>query len=257
MLSPVSSATAKPAEFPGFAICRGLGRQATLAAAASSVRQTFARGKTLFSEGHQADNIYEVALGTLRLHKLLKDGRRQITAFPTAGQLLGLARDGLYLHSAEAITEVTVRCYSRAGFSRLVEHVPGFRQRLMVTISDELRAAQDRMLLLGKKTAIEKVASFILQLANCGGTGNRGRVQMPMIGPDIADYLGLTPETVSRAFSELQHERKIERPSISRLRILDRYQLENCAAGSAQNLRRCGFSAGKVIQLRQKTLWST
>ena len=74
---------------------------------------------------------------------------------------------------------------------------------------------------------------------------------MPMIGPDIADYLGLTPETVSRAFSELQHERKIERPSISRLRILDRYQLENCAAGSAQNLRKCGCSAGKIIELQR------
>jgi CRP/FNR family transcriptional regulator len=122
----------------------------------------------------------------------------------------------------------------------------------MAMITDELCAAQDQMLLLGQKTAIEKVASFILQRAHCDGTGNRGNVQIPMIGPDIADYLGLTAETVSRAFSELLHDRMIERPSNSCVRILDRNQLENCAVGSPQNTRECGNPASKVIQLQRR-----
>ena len=218
MLLPASRTTAERADFLGFAICRSLGERAALTAVASSVRQELARGKTLFSEGHQADSVYEVSHGTLRLHRLLRDGRRQITGFPSLGRILGLARDDLYLHSAEAITEVTVRRYSRAGFSRLVDYVPGFRQRLMAITSEELSAAQDHILLLGRKTAIEKVASFILRTRRLRWHRQSGKCTYSHDRADIADYLGLTAETVSRAFSALQHDRTIERLSISCLK---------------------------------------
>ena len=94
-----------------------------------SARSRIAPGKTLFSEGDEADNVYEVVHGTLRLYKLLSDGRRQITGFLSAGHLLGLAHEDCLLYTAEAITEVTLCRYPRSAFDRMVDEVPGFAQR--------------------------------------------------------------------------------------------------------------------------------
>src|SRR5512144_531968 len=132
-------------DFSGLIVCKGLGQQATRHVAAISIVQKLSPGKTLFSEGDEADNVYEVVQGTLRLYKLLSDGRRQITGFLSAGHLLGLAHEGSYLYTAEAITEVTLCRYPRARFVRMVDEVPGFARRLLTVTSNELCAAQDQM----------------------------------------------------------------------------------------------------------------
>lgn len=190
-----------------------------------------ARGETLFAEGDEADSVYEVVRGMLRLCKLLPDGRRQITGFLSAGQFLGLAPEGVCVYTAEAITEVTLCRYKRSAFDRLIDEVPGFAKRVLAVASHELSAAQNQMLLLGRKAAVEKVASFLLLMADQAGEHDDGTIGLPMTRSDIADYLGLTIETVSRTLTKLKHDGLIALPTPDRIRIRDRDELEELAAG--------------------------
>ena len=190
-----------------------------------------AAGEILFSEGEDAESVYEVTGGMLRLYKLLPDGRRQITGFATAGHLLGLAPEGICVYTAEALTEVTLRRYKRAAVERLIDEVPGFARRMLAATSQELRAAQDQMLLLGRKSASEKVASFLAMLAEQQARSGEDELDLPMTRSDIADYLGLTIETVSRTLSKLKQAGLIALPTAVRIEILDRDRLEDMAAG--------------------------
>jgi CRP/FNR family transcriptional regulator len=224
----LSNAAVKP-DFAALAVCRGLGRQATSHVAAISSLQKKAAGSTLFSEGDTAENVYEVVRGMLRLCKLLPDGRRQVTGFLSAGHLFGLAPEGNHIYTAEAITDVTVCRYPRSAFDRLVEEMPGFARRLVTMTAQELRTAQEQMLLLGRKSASEKVASFLLLVAEAQGGGDD--LDVPMSRADIADYLGLTIETVSRTLTRLKHDGLIALPTSARIEICDRDRLEELAAG--------------------------
>ncbi len=217
------------------AVCRGLGRQATGHLMAISTLQHKAPGETLFVEGDEADNIYEVVRGMLRLYKLLPDGRRLITGFLSAGNLLGLALEGVCVYTAEAVTEVTLCRYKRTAFERLIDEVPGFAKRLLTVTSHELRAAQDQMLLLGRKSATEKVASFLLLMAERLSDDGVGEVDIPMTRSDIADYLGLTIETVSRTLTRLKQDGLIALPTPARIEIRNRDQLEELAAGETDS----------------------
>ncbi|HLJ64499.1 MAG TPA: helix-turn-helix domain-containing protein [Stellaceae bacterium] len=232
MVSHVTTANSGPGRFTGLLAARGLGTEASNRLTALASRQRKEAAEILFSEGDNAENVYEVVSGTLRLYKLLPDGRRQITGFLSAGDLLGLSADEAYLYSAEAITEVTLCRYKRSAFERLIDEVPGFARRLLAVTSRELRVAQDQMLLLGRKSAVEKVASFLLLLAERQGE-DRDMIEVPMTRTDIADYLGLTIETVSRSLSRLKQEEIIALPQATRVAIYDRDRLEDLAAGDA------------------------
>jgi CRP/FNR family transcriptional regulator len=216
----------------GLAACQGLAHRTRTHVAAIGSIQRLEAGATLFSEGDLAANVYQVVSGTLRLYKALPDGRRQITGFLSADHLLGLSLNDLHLYTAEAITDVNLRRYPRAWFERLVDEVPGLARRLLAATSDELRAAQDQMLLLGRKTAEERTASFLLMLADHHSNGQDGGVvQVAMSRGDIADYLGLTMETVSRMFAKMKHGKIIALPSPVRIELRDRARLEDLAAG--------------------------
>ena len=156
-----------------------------------------------------------------------------ITGFLSDGRLLGLAPEGVCGSTAEAITEVTLCRYKRAAFERLIDEVPGFAKRVLSVTSDELRAAQDRMLLLGRKAATEKVASFLLMLADHQGGDGADHVDVPMTRTDIADYLGLTIETVSRTLTRLKLDGVIALPKPARIEIRDRDRLEELAEGES------------------------
>lgn len=227
-----ANAAANPA-IAGRSVGLGLGRQASGQLTALSSLHHKAPGETLFAEGEDADSIYEVVRGMVRIHKLLPDGRRQITGFLSAGQLLGLAPEGVFVYTAEAITEVTLCRYKRAAFERLIEEVPGFAKRLIAVTSQELYRAQDQMLLLGRKSATEKVASFLLLMTDPEGRTGEDEVQVPMTRSDIADYLGLTIETVSRTLSKLKQEGIIALPTPAHIEIRERGRLEELAAGEA------------------------
>jgi CRP/FNR family transcriptional regulator, anaerobic regulatory protein len=232
MYAAVPSAVSK-IDIARLAMCRGLARQAASRIVAVSTLQKAPAGETLFAEGDEADGVYEVVSGMLRLYKLLLDGRRQITGFLSAGQILGLAPEGAHVYSAEAINDVTLCRYPRAGFDRLIDEVPGLARRLLAVTSHELRAAQDQMLLLGRKAAAEKVASFLLLMADQQGSDDE--ISIPMARSDIADYLGLTTETVSRTFTKLKTEELIALPTPNRVEIRDRDQLEGFAAGQSDS----------------------
>jgi CRP/FNR family transcriptional regulator, anaerobic regulatory protein len=223
------AARPNPAAPPTF---RGLERAAATRIAAIDPLQHVKAHQTLFSEGDPADHVYEVRRGTIKLYKLLPDGRRQVTGFLSVGHLLGLAHGRRYLCTAEAVTDAVLSRYQRARFERLVNEIPAFASRIFAITSDELRAAQDQMLLLGRKTADEKMASFLLMMAKRQGE-DQDAVHIPMGRGDIADYLGLTTETVSRTFSKFRRERLIRLANPTRVELLDRAGLEQLAAGEA------------------------
>lgn len=210
-------------------LCLGFGREAARLLPVNPV-QVRRAGELLFSEGDRADSVYEVLSGMVRLYKLLPDGRRQVTGFLTAGQLLGLAPEGTCVFTADVLTETSVCCYQRDAFERLIDEVPGFARRLLAVTSHELRAAQDQMVLLGRKTAAEKLASFLL-LMSVRQRGGRDEIDVPMTRGDIADYLGLTVETVSRTMTRLRQDGLIALPTPVRIVVCDREGLESLAAG--------------------------
>ncbi len=158
------------------------------------------------AEGEAADYLFNVTRGAVELYKLLPDGRRQITGFLFAGDFLGIALNDSYAYSAEAVGGVSLCRFPRKKLEGLLDRFPKLERRLLNVASNELVQAQDQMLLLGRKTAKEKVCSFLVRLSD--RAGERGddpnTIYVPMSRSDIGDYLGLTTETVSRNFTQLK-----------------------------------------------------
>ncbi|MBV9634148.1 MAG: helix-turn-helix domain-containing protein [Methylobacteriaceae bacterium] len=161
----------------------------------------YAAGEAIFWEGDEAGHIFDVLAGVLRIYKILADGRRAIVGFIYPGDVLGVSFQSRYLFTAEAVTAVKVRRFSRSRFFALVGESPLLRPQLFAILCDEMSAAQDQMLLLGRMSAQERVASFLLAVHRKNGCG--GTLELPMSRLDIADYLGLTIETVSRMMTSL------------------------------------------------------
>jgi CRP/FNR family transcriptional regulator len=199
----------------------------------AAVRMEIPRGQTFIAEGEPAVDFFNVTSGTAKLYKLLPDGRQQITGFATIGHFLGLAVSRNYAFSAEAIEPLLVCRFSRPKLRTVLEDFPALEHKLLETACNELATAQEQMLLLGRKTARERVASFLfarLQQANpCHETT---RIHLPMTRGEVADYLGLTIETVSRTFSKFKAERKIATPSNDIVDVLDIDWLEGVATGA-------------------------
>jgi CRP/FNR family transcriptional regulator len=200
---------------------------------AIAVATDAAAGQTFIDEGEPASCFFNITAGTAKLFKTLPDGRRQITGFVGPGQFLGLAVSDTYAFSAEAIEQVRYCRFPRAALRTVLDDFPLMGKLLLEVASNELVAAQEQMLLLGRKTARERLASFLLAQSRqgmpCGHL--RQRFRLPMTRIDIADYLGLTIETVSRTLTRLRAEALIDIMSQSGLEISDPSGLENVAAG--------------------------
>jgi CRP/FNR family transcriptional regulator len=166
---------------------------------------------TLFEQDEPADVVYNITSGSVRLYKLLPDGRRQIVGFALPGDFLGLALSEKNMFSADALTHVTVCQFSRTAFSAMLEQKPHFLRRLLSMTSHELTLAQDQMVILGRRTAEEKVAAFLIGLRKRWARLNATSVHipLPMTRQDIGDFLGLTVETVSRMLTRLAREKTI------------------------------------------------
>jgi CRP/FNR family transcriptional regulator len=158
-------------------------------------------GEGLFFEGDSARQIFEVLEGVLRVYRMMVDGRRAIMGFIYPGDVLGVSFRDHYLFSAEAVTEVRIRRFARGRFFSLINEMPVLRPQLFAILCDEMSAAQDQMLLLGRKNAEERVVSFLLAIHRKSGIGDN--IELPMSRLDMADYLGLTTETVSRMMTSL------------------------------------------------------
>ena len=168
-----------------------------------------AKGEELFSEGDDAEFFYEVVSGSIRSYKLLSDGRRQIDAFHLQGDIFGLEAGSEHRFSAEAVGDVTVIAYRRSRLSALIQDDAGFGDRIMNATLRSLERAQDHMLLLGRKTAQEKMATFLLDMAD-RLSDDHEHFELPMQRSDIADHLGLTIETVSRTLTQFARNGLIE-----------------------------------------------
>ena len=171
----------------------------------------FCSGDTLFGQGTEAHCVYNVTGGVVRLYKLLSDGRRQVVGFALPGDFLGLAMRDAYGFSADAIGEVAVCAFSRAAYTALVDAKPHLLKRLHEFATHELTLAHEQMMLLGRRTAEEKLICFLLGMQQRWARLGKPSVTvpLPMTRQDIADFLGLTIETVSRTFTRLAKEKTI------------------------------------------------
>jgi CRP/FNR family nitrogen fixation transcriptional regulator len=164
----------------------------------------YVRGAEIFGESEPAEYVYQVIAGAARSYKLLSDGRRQIGAFHLVGDIFGLENGGFHRFTAEAIVDTTVRLVRRVNLTTVAENNVTVARDLLNVTAANLKHAEDHMLLLGRKTSLERVVAFLLEMDH--RLTAAGVMALPMCRRDIADYLGLTLETVSRALSTLHQK---------------------------------------------------
>jgi CRP/FNR family transcriptional regulator, anaerobic regulatory protein len=214
-------------------ICSAMRTESLGRLAVASASRRVRAGEVFLSEGDAASHFFKIIEGAVKVYKLMPDGRRQITGFLAAGDLLGLAINDAYAYNAEALTPAIVCTFPRRQLERLLDEFPQMEKRMLAMASNELAAAQEQMMLLGRKTAHEKIASFLLMRATreerLGRNG--GVVRLAMTRTDIADYLGLTTETASRVFTILKRRGWIELKSGNKVVLSDRDALGELATG--------------------------
>jgi CRP/FNR family transcriptional regulator len=205
---------------PELAQLKGLGWQLNLSA-----------GQPLFHEGDPATRVFTLTSGTIKLYKLLPDGRRQVTGFMHPGDFLGISVADEHAFTAEALGPAQLCWFARNRFDDFMDGHPEMERELYRLAAHELAAAQQQMVLLGRKSAAERMASFLIMLAEKAQRRLRETrfVELPMTRTDIADYLGLTKETVSRVLSLLRRDRLIRLEALDKIEILDRDALEQAA----------------------------
>ncbi|TFV36299.1 cyclic nucleotide-binding domain-containing protein [Bradyrhizobium frederickii] len=164
---------------------------------------TYKKGKEIYGEKEPAEYVYQVKTGAVRSYKLLSDGRRQIGAFHLAGDIFGLENGTTHRFTTEAVVDTTVLLIKRQSLETVAESDAMVAKNLLGMTTTNLQHAEDHMLLLGRKTSLERVAAFLIEMDK--RLTAAGVLALPMSRRDIADYLGLTLETVSRAISHL-HE---------------------------------------------------
>jgi CRP/FNR family nitrogen fixation transcriptional regulator len=180
---------------------RELGMTSDLNPIVSLNEFTYKKGIEIYGEKEPAEYVYQVKSGAVRSYKLLSDGRRQIGAFHLGGDIFGLENGGEHRFTAEAIVDTTVRLIKRQSLEMVAESDAIVARNLLSMTTSNLQHAEDHMLLLGRKTSLERVAAFLLEMDK--RLTAAGVMALPMSRRDIADYLGLTLETVSRALSPL------------------------------------------------------
>lgn len=179
---------------------------------------TLSPNEEAFGEEEEADFVYKVLSGAVRTTRLLSDGRRQIGAFYLPGDVFGLEFGPVHRFSAEAVTQTDVAIVRRSAVERAAERDPAIARQLWTLASHELADLQDHMLLLGRKNASERVASFLLKLSR---RAHSRVIELPMSRCDMADHLGLTLETVSRAMSQMARSHAIDLPNARRVVVHD------------------------------------
>ena len=179
----------------------------------------FTRNSEIYGENEQAEYLYKLLSGSVRTYKVLSDGRRQIGAFYLPGDLFGLEIGDKHTLSAEAIIDCNVLVIKRSSLIGLAMRDPEVARKLWTTTACELQRAQDHIMLL-IKTARERVAGFLLEMSARSAAATE--VDLPMSRQDIADYLGLTIETVSRTLTQLENAATIAVPTSRRIVLRNR-----------------------------------
>ena len=184
----------------------------------------FFQDREIYGEGDAADSFFQVVEGVVRTCKFLSDGRRQIDGFHVAGDVFGFEAESARRMSAEAVCDCTLTSHRRRGLEGMAAD-PALLQQLFSYAMRSVTRAQDHSLLLGRKSAVEKVAAFLVEWAQ--HSAGCHAITLAMTRQDIADYLGLTIETVSRTLSQLERDAVIEIPTARQIRFKNPAALHN------------------------------
>ncbi|MDR3507891.1 MAG: helix-turn-helix domain-containing protein [Caulobacteraceae bacterium] len=185
----------------------------------------FGRNEEIFGQAEEADFIYKVVSGAVRTFRVLSDGRRQVVGFHLVGEVFGVERGESHRCSAEAVADCEVALVRRSVVNKASDQDHTAARWMWGLLSADLERLQDHMMLLGRKTAVERVAAFLLEMSHRAPCA--GGLDLPMSRSDIADYLGLTIETVSRTLTQLERDRTIAIPSSRRIVLQNRAVLND------------------------------
>jgi len=212
-----------------YSFCRCLPEERLKDFAKISEEKEFEDKKTIFLQQDQSKNLYNITKGNVKIYRLLSDGRIQIIGFLYPGDFFGSYKKEKYNYSAESIGDLRLCVFDQKSLDDYLEKNMNLAKELLHMTSHELTLAQDRMMVLGKMNASERVAKFILNISDqrlrIGWQNNP--ISMPMTRQDIADYLGLTLETISREFSKLKASNVIKFLSPKQIYISDRDKLSS------------------------------
>jgi CRP/FNR family transcriptional regulator len=200
--------------------------------ASASLRRVEAK-ELLFAEGDAVSHLYRIETGAIALYKVLADGRRQIMGFAYPGDLIGLGAEREHVMNAQAIKPTRVRCLLAASLRQAATKDPMLALKLYEALAGELATTRDLLLTTGQRSALERVAGFLLAFSrrnDRNGLDPTG-FELPMTRTDIGDFLGLTIETVSRTFTKLKLLGLIELPQCSQVQLRDIDRLESLADG--------------------------
>ena len=216
-------ATAKPAIYARPAAAASL--EGPLGLMGAPMR--FARNGEIYGESEPAEYLYQVISGAVRTYRMLDDGRRQISAFYLPGDIFGVEAGDIHLSSAEAISDAQILVARRSAVMARAEHEKNLaRQLWMLTVRELQRVQQHSLALI--KSAEERVAGFLLEMASRNSAS--ATIELPMSRQDIADYLGLTIETVSRTFTQFVHSGTIALETTRRIQLRNRTVLDRLNA---------------------------
>lgn len=196
--------------------------------ALQGVTAHYRRNEEIFGQGEPANYVYRVVSGAVRTIRFTSDGRRQIMAFHLPGDVFGLELEDTHMLSAEAVNDAEVSVVRRSLIERAAAQDVDAAQALMRLMSRQLANAREHTLVLGRKGADERVATFLLEIG--ARLSPKREIELPMSRADIADYLALTIETVSRSFTQMERDNAIELPSSRHVVLRDRVALEQLQA---------------------------
>lgn len=194
-------------------------------------------GTALFMEGDRSDRIYELVSGIVRLSKMLPDGRRQILGFVFAGEVFTSSGFALYHGgkancTADAVAEIRIVSHRASSIERILDGRPELTRELLAATGRSLLRAQQQMLLLGRMCAAERLVWFLLNMAEQQQLAGNATLHLPISRLDIADYLGMTVETVSRTFRWLREQKLIATVGATEIRIVDPARMHQIAGGA-------------------------
>jgi CRP-like cAMP-binding protein len=187
----------------------------------------------LFAEGDAISHVYRIETGAIALYKVLTDGRRQVMGFAYAGDIIGLGVEDAHAMNAQAVKPTRVRCLPMAALRQSATKDPMLGFKLYEALSRELAATRDLMLTTGQRSAMERVAGFLLAFSRRNQRNGQDPTtfELPMTRTDIGDFLGLTIETVSRTFTKLKVLQLIELQHSNQVRIISIDELKSLADG--------------------------
>jgi len=214
-------------------LCRPLDAAALDDVLAEAQHMTLGARRTLFEEGARASHVFTLVEGTAKLTRLLADGRQQVLGFRFAGDILGYTAGSTHSFAAELLTGARLCRIDRPRLDVLLRRYPGLERRFLDLCLQELAATQEQLVTVGRRNAEGRVASFLLSLAEEGRRRklSDGVICMPMTRADIADFLGLTLETVSRCFTAFRRRGWLREPRHGMLELLAPSALAEIAEG--------------------------